>query len=210
VNYTSILLSSASAGEKRDAMRFLVHFVGDVHQPLHVEGVERGGNGINVTFGGRDSNLHHIWDTEIVEKIAGTEDAEDWAGELISLIKEGGEGGSGNGNGTGIDPESWTEGIDVSDMQTTAMGWAGDANGFVCSDVLPEGEEGVESGDLADEYFSEHGGVARVQIMKAGVRLARLLDLVAEGAAGGEADSGVQGEGEEGEDGVGGVEGFEG
>jgi S1/P1 Nuclease len=59
VNYTKIVLDDGSAqDERRDAMRFIIHFVGDIHQPLHVEGVERGGNGINVTFDGDDTNLH--------------------------------------------------------------------------------------------------------------------------------------------------------
>jgi hypothetical protein len=185
VNYTSILLSSAPAAEKRDAMRFLVHFVGDIHQPLHVEGLEEGGNGINVTFDGDETNLHHIWDTEIVEKIAGTENAEDWATELISLVNDGGSAS----NGTALNPDAWTEGIDISDVEKTAMGWASDANSFVCSDVLPDGEEAVEEGDLADAYFQAHGEVARVQITKAGYRLAKFLDLVAEGASGSSGDN---------------------
>jgi hypothetical protein len=36
-----------------EALKFLVHFVGDMHQPLHLTGRERGGNGIKVRFDGR-------------------------------------------------------------------------------------------------------------------------------------------------------------
>lgn len=59
VNYTQIVLDEGSAkDERRDAMRFIIHFLGDIHQPLHVEGLDRGGNDISVTFGRAHTNLH--------------------------------------------------------------------------------------------------------------------------------------------------------
>ncbi len=59
------------------ALKFLVHFVGDIHQPLHASGVERGGNGILVRVFGSDTcggtparqapcNLHSVWDTQLI------------------------------------------------------------------------------------------------------------------------------------------------
>jgi hypothetical protein len=48
---------------RADALRFLVHFVADVHQPLHVgRADDRGGNRIAVTLNGKRSNLHQLWD----------------------------------------------------------------------------------------------------------------------------------------------------
>lgn len=38
-------------GEQADALKFLLHFLGDVHQPLHTEDVCKGGNGIMVGWG---------------------------------------------------------------------------------------------------------------------------------------------------------------
>ncbi len=50
------------------ALKFMVHFVGDVHQPLHVgRGADRGGNGITVYWFGDRTNLHSVWDTRIIE-----------------------------------------------------------------------------------------------------------------------------------------------
>lgn len=50
------------------ALGFLVHFVGDVHQPLHVGRAEdMGGNSIKVLWFGEDSNLHSVWDTGLIE-----------------------------------------------------------------------------------------------------------------------------------------------
>ncbi|MDB5233776.1 MAG: hypothetical protein JWR44_769 [Hymenobacter sp.] len=57
-----------TAEERLVALKFLVHLVGDVHQPLHVGHAEdRGGNSIQVSWRGRDTNLHSIWDGDLVE-----------------------------------------------------------------------------------------------------------------------------------------------
>jgi len=50
------------------ALEFLVHFVGDVHQPLHVGyGYDLGGNTVKVEFMGTQTNLHHVWDTNMID-----------------------------------------------------------------------------------------------------------------------------------------------
>jgi hypothetical protein len=49
----------APSNEKRTALRFIAHLVGDIHQPLHAGFAEdRGGSDINVRFNGRKMNLH--------------------------------------------------------------------------------------------------------------------------------------------------------
>lgn len=53
--------------KRRDALAFVVHFLGDVHQPFHVGLTEdRGGNSIRATWQGRDTNLHAVWDTSMI------------------------------------------------------------------------------------------------------------------------------------------------
>ena len=59
--------SNVSNEEKAFHLRFLVHLVGDIHQPLHVgKGDDRGGNDIKVKWFGKDTNLHRVWDTEMI------------------------------------------------------------------------------------------------------------------------------------------------
>ena len=55
--------------EKRDeALRFVVHFIGDMHQPLHAgERHDKGGNDVHVTFEGHPLNLHAAWDGKLLE-----------------------------------------------------------------------------------------------------------------------------------------------
>jgi hypothetical protein len=50
------------------ALRFLVHLVGDLHQPLHVgRDADQGGNKISVSWFDKTTNLHSVWDTNLVE-----------------------------------------------------------------------------------------------------------------------------------------------
>ncbi len=54
--------------ERAAALKFLVHFVVDVHQPLHVgRAADRGGNTIDVRYGATVVNLHRFWDTDVLE-----------------------------------------------------------------------------------------------------------------------------------------------
>ncbi|MBT2246893.1 S1/P1 nuclease [Sphingobium sp. BHU LFT2] len=59
----------ASIEDKRLALRFVVHIIGDLHQPLHAgDGDDRGGNDVKLTWFGRSSNLHSVWDSGIIEQ----------------------------------------------------------------------------------------------------------------------------------------------
>ncbi|WFD29419.1 hypothetical protein MSPP1_000428 [Malassezia sp. CBS 17886] len=66
-NYTDRVQSSAGS-ERVDSLRYLVHFLGDLHQPLHVAARERGGNGVRVGFEGRSTTLHGVWDSALINR----------------------------------------------------------------------------------------------------------------------------------------------
>jgi len=60
---------SASRADKQLALRFAVHIIGDLHQPFHAgNGSDRGGNDAKVTFFGKETNLHALWDSGLIEK----------------------------------------------------------------------------------------------------------------------------------------------
>ena len=52
---------------REEALRWVVHFVADLHQPLHVVGEDRGGNDVLVQFMGRQTNLHRLWDGDLID-----------------------------------------------------------------------------------------------------------------------------------------------
>jgi len=66
--YERVLQSSAASPKiRKEAFKFLVHLVADVHQPMHL-GYEkdRGGNDIAVFFGNKPTNLHRVWDHDLI------------------------------------------------------------------------------------------------------------------------------------------------
>jgi hypothetical protein len=74
--------------KKRLYLRLLIHFVGDLHQPLHVGGrtEDQGGNRIRVLWFGDSTNLHSVWDEKLVEnqKLSYTE----FANAINHITKE--------------------------------------------------------------------------------------------------------------------------
>lgn len=59
---------NASRSDKALALRFIVHIIGDVHQPLHVGGgTDRGGNDVKVRWFGEETNLHSVWDSKLLD-----------------------------------------------------------------------------------------------------------------------------------------------
>ncbi|OIW31395.1 nuclease S1 [Coniochaeta ligniaria NRRL 30616] len=187
-NYTSRLLDPGlPAWERAQAAKFVVHFVGDIHQPLHTEDVARGGNGISVRFDGTQLNLHHVWDSSIAEKIVGGvrrapyAEARRWADELSQGIR--------TGKFEALRGE-WLDGVRLEESQEMALAWAREGNAFVCSHVLPEGPEAIVGQELGGKYFDAAAPVIELQVAKAGYRLAAWLDLVAKSIAESESDFG--------------------
>lgn len=75
---------SRSDAERRQALKFVVHFVGDVHQPLHAgHADDRGGNDYQVNWRGKGSNLHSLWDSGMLNAQRLDEDA--WLARLRAL-----------------------------------------------------------------------------------------------------------------------------
>ncbi|KAI9768674.1 MAG: hypothetical protein M1839_003982 [Geoglossum umbratile] len=164
-----------SAQNHLEALKFLLHFIGDIHQPLHTENEARGGNEIAVLFGRRHTKLHTIWDTDILVKHEGgkskdeASQAADWADRLVEV-------------GAGSD---WLSCADTSTAEKCALVWAGEANKYICSYVLKDDVEGVTGGrDLSTDYYEDAVPIVDELIGKAGFRLATWIEgLAAERAA---------------------------
>ena len=60
--------TKSTRAQKVFALKFIIHLIGDLHQPFHVgRGEDKGGNDIKVKFRGRDTNMHALWDSGLVE-----------------------------------------------------------------------------------------------------------------------------------------------
>lgn len=141
-----------SVAEREEALRFLVHFVGDLHQPLHCgDRRDRGGNDVPVVFRGRPTNLHSIWDTPLLAEALQREGVRD------RLLREAGpeelkRAGAGQ-------PEDW-----VWDSHR--------ASGDTAYAALPLERPAL----LDDEYAERAYPVIERQLRLAGLRLAAMLN----------------------------------
>lgn len=74
--YTAILKTEASlrdknlpADQKNEALKYLIHLVGDAHQPMHVSRKEdKGGNTIQLRYDNKGTNLHSLWDGRLIDQ----------------------------------------------------------------------------------------------------------------------------------------------
>jgi hypothetical protein len=146
--------------ERKEALMFLVHFVGDMHQPLHCsDNQDKGGNDVKVTLGDRrQTNLHSAWDTGMLTRMGKEDDL------FPALLKEARKNRKKWSQGT---VESWAEeshqlAIDITYGKLPVKPVAGTPN----TTPIP----------LDAAYEQAADPVIRVQIEKAGDRLARVLN----------------------------------
>lgn len=78
---------SASRANKQLALRFSLHIIQDLHQPMHVgNGRDRGGNDVRLKLNGKSTNLHRVWDSAILT-VAGRSDRT-WVEKLSNISPE--------------------------------------------------------------------------------------------------------------------------
>jgi hypothetical protein len=66
---------AATPAARKEALMFIVHFVGDMHQPLHCsDNHDKGGNDVKLNFSDRASNLHSVWDSGILGRMGQEEE----------------------------------------------------------------------------------------------------------------------------------------
>lgn len=148
---TAILADRArSDAERTQALKFVVHFVGDIHQPMHAGyGHDKGGNDFQVQYNNRGTNLHSLWDSGLVN--TRRLDDEAYAKVLWSLPKP----KLAHRVTLSRDADSWAEA-----SCRIAVGHG----------VYPPSRK------LGDEYTAQYRPVAEAQLRLAGERLAQVLN----------------------------------
>jgi hypothetical protein len=162
--------------QQAEALKFLVHFVGDIHQPLHVGfTTDEGGNTIEGTFEGQSTNLHVVWDTHMIVKritddYRGSQDS--YVNWFIKQI---------NGPWKN-DAATWRQCPNPAPDNACSSDWASESIGLACTNAYVEsdGKRHVPDGfRLADPYYNRNIPVIEEQLARAGVRLANVLNLIA-------------------------------
>jgi S1/P1 Nuclease len=160
-DFDALSSSSTSQAERLAALKFLGHWVGDIHQPLHVSFEDdRGGNNIPVA-GICGSNLHAAWDTCLVLRAVG-EDRNEAATELLKTISP-------------ARIEGWTH-SEPMDWANESFAIAEQARTEYCIRQGASCDQPAGKVNIDAAYVAVNAPIVRQQLQKAGVRLAHLLD----------------------------------
>ena len=141
--------NNSSEEDKVFYLKMLVHFIGDLHQPMHIgQKEDRGGNKVQVQWFGKGTNLHTVWDTKMIE---------DWNMSYLELAD----------NATKLSKNQ------VQAIQKgTVVDWVNEVH-----EITKEVYASVESGEkLSYRYSYDHFGTVRNQLQKGGIRLAKILN----------------------------------
>ena len=140
---------------KLEALRFLIHFVGDLHQPLHAaDRHDKGGNGLMVFLNGKRTNLHRVWDEDLVRALG--PDPAVIAGDI-----EAGLGPEDKAKIAGGAPAAWAnESFAVASKEIYAR-------------IPSRGPV-----RLPRDYAQREKGAVRLQLARAGIRLAAILNTI--------------------------------
>ena len=144
-----ILDKNASKDDKAFYLKLLVHFIGDLHQPMHVGRAEdKGGNAIQVQWFNNGTNLHSLWDSKMIDSFQMTytemaENADKISKEQIKYLQQG-----------------------------TIADWANETQTFAIK-AYASTEVGEK---LSYNYMYDNFGIVRSQLQKGGIRLAKVLN----------------------------------
>ncbi|KAG9521167.1 phospholipase C/P1 nuclease, partial [Aureobasidium melanogenum] len=157
------------------ALKWVVHFLGDIAQPLHASGVAAGGNGIEVVFANQTTELHAVWDAWIVYADANVTSfpnttIQPFFKHLVSRIQE---------NDFSIPSSEWIACSDPSRPLECALSWARDSNALDCDYVFAHALKDI---DLATSgYATGAFPIVELQMSKAILRIATWLNRLVAG-----------------------------
>lgn len=165
--------SAAAPRERNEALKWVVHLVGDIHQPLHAaDNGDRGGNLVQVVLEGVKTkgreNLHRAWDNDLVRLVLHTRNRQQPPGDIDALAVEARNLSAEVGQGS---PDSW-----AVESNNLARNVAYRYPGFACNSV-PRGTVVLDA-----TYQQQAQVVVRERLLLAGARLATLLNQTLAGA----------------------------
>jgi len=161
-NYTKLLAQEVSSPQvcefgKKDEpcpLEFLVHYVGDCHQPLHISYADdRGGNSVKVKFINKKTNLHSVWDTYIIQRWL-----KDYSDATEYLNKE-----------IANNPDK----IAKFESQLKPATWADESFQITQNNVYD-----FDGDELDESYYKENLSIIQWRLIAAGVRLAATINKI--------------------------------
>ncbi|EAT81027.1 hypothetical protein SNOG_11319 [Parastagonospora nodorum SN15] len=158
------------------ALKWVAHFLGDIHQPLHASGRAAGGNFYKAVFGNISTELHAVWDGYIpyyaanVSKPFSTQSLDPFFSDLVSRIRK---------DLFYEAPYMWLACSDPTTPEKCAAGWAVESNRWTCDYVYKYASNGTDLG--TNGYAFGAVPIIELQISKAALRLGTWLNKLVDG-----------------------------
>lgn len=160
--YLAVLKDKSQPKDKRtEALIYVVHFMGDLHQPMHAAGgkvrdeqtgemvPDRGGNHVKIRFLGMETNLHSAWDSMLI----------DWGPSTVDEYVE-------------YLAAYEMRGRSVEELQRgTLVDWFNESHYAAVHDAYAIG-----NGNLGSEYAKKNIGVIYERLLRGGLRLRKVLE----------------------------------
>jgi hypothetical protein len=160
-NLTILRDKTQKRDARREALIYVVHFLGDLHQPMHAAGgmirneetgqmePDRGGNSVKLRYLGVDTNLHSMWDSMLIEW--GEATVEDYADYLL---------------------EYEMRGRPVAELQSgDTVKWIEESHYAAVHDAYDIG-----NGRIGSDYAKKNIGIVYERLLRGGLRLRRVLE----------------------------------
>ncbi len=189
--FSGILVDrSTSLRERKDALKFLVHFVGDVHQPLHLGNLkDRGGGTLRFLYKGKVASLHYLWDGGLIDwggeppqvgvaadsnaAVTQTRPPKAWSLFPAGVARSRRVGGASllkyaarlNGRVSEVEVSTWS--------LSTVSDWANESRSLALKEAY-----NVDKDDLSKAYIKRGQEIINLRLTQAGVRLAHLLNTI--------------------------------
>lgn len=173
-HYAQVLADkSATPRVRLEALKWVVHLVGDVHQPLHAEdNDDKGGNLVQVQFFGKGTNLHSVWDGRIIRKALDLKPGPNYTFDH-ALVQS--DAMKLDQTITDAQRKSWAGSITLPSLGHDAIRWADESH--LLAQQVAYTDLSKPSGEAWSlRYQAKAWPVVKTRLEKAGVRLAAVLN----------------------------------
>jgi hypothetical protein len=174
-HYAQVLADKSAAPSVRlEALKWVVHLAGDIHQPLHAEdNDDKGGNTVQVQFFGRGTNLHSVWDGRIIRKALDLQPGPNYTFDH-ALVQS--DAMVLDGSITDGQRKMWGSSISMSNLGGAAIGWADESH--LLAQTVAYDDISKPSGEAWSlRYQAKAWPVVKTRLEQAGVRLAAVLNV---------------------------------
>lgn len=173
-HYANVLADKSATPQVRlEALKWVVHLVGDVHQPLHAEdNNDKGGNTVQVQFFGSGTNLHSVWDGRIIRKALDLQPGPNYTFDHAIVQSD---AMMLDNAITNAQRQAWASSISLSSLGSDAIGWANESH--LLAQQVAYTDLAKPSGEAWSlRYQAKAWPVVKTRLEQAGVRLAAVLN----------------------------------